>query len=276
MTKISEPTSLSKPKIRCLPEACFFCSTLKLRFLPELTSLFSSKIRFLPVLTSLSWPNVRFLREAHVLVLWPMSDSCQAASQRLPTILLLWSCKIRFTYSYNWSVLCVLSYWFHSLKSYPWCFSPLWVVSLYPFLPVLFIDKTILQCMFLLLLLLLLCVCVCVCVCVCDCHRSGKYSCLGLFPGSLVHPFDPHAGFYSRCMLFYVWWLYILKMSISHTMIYRFNGIPIKRLTIFFNKKFKNHLSLKKTKQNKTWMLNGQSNFSEKEKAGVPMMTHIV
>jgi hypothetical protein len=55
MTKISEPTSLSMPKIRFLPEAYFFCSTLKLRFLPELTSL--------------SWPNVRFLSESHFLVL---------------------------------------------------------------------------------------------------------------------------------------------------------------------------------------------------------------
>jgi hypothetical protein len=37
MTKILEPTSPSKPKI--LPEAYFFCSTLRLKFLPYLTSL---------------------------------------------------------------------------------------------------------------------------------------------------------------------------------------------------------------------------------------------
>jgi hypothetical protein len=39
MTKISEPTSLSKPQIKFLPKAYLICSTLKLRFLPELTSL---------------------------------------------------------------------------------------------------------------------------------------------------------------------------------------------------------------------------------------------
>ena len=82
MAKMSEPTSLSWPKIRFLPEAYFFGSTLKLRFLPKLTSLFQPKIRFLPELTSMSWPNVRFQPEALFLVLgqcqtpakWPQSS----------------------------------------------------------------------------------------------------------------------------------------------------------------------------------------------------------
>ena len=73
MTKILEPTSLSKPKI--LPEAYFFCSTLRLKFLPYPTSLLQPKVRFLLKLTSLLCPNVRFLPELTSLS-WPMSDSC--------------------------------------------------------------------------------------------------------------------------------------------------------------------------------------------------------
>jgi hypothetical protein len=56
MTKILEPTSLSKPKV--LPEAYFFCPTVRLL---KLTSLLCPNVRFLPELMSLSWP---------------MSDSC--------------------------------------------------------------------------------------------------------------------------------------------------------------------------------------------------------
>ena len=86
MTKILEPTSQSKPKI--LPEAYFFCCTLK--FLPYPTSLLQPKVRFLPKLTSLSCPNARFLPETHLLVLvqcqtpakqhpkWPSAKSCLA------------------------------------------------------------------------------------------------------------------------------------------------------------------------------------------------------
>jgi hypothetical protein len=51
-----------------LPEAYFFCSILKLRFLLELTSL--------------SWPNVRFLPEAHFLVL----GQCQIPAKRPPKL----------------------------------------------------------------------------------------------------------------------------------------------------------------------------------------------
>jgi hypothetical protein len=63
MTKISEPTTVSKPQIRFLPEAYFFHSTLKLRFLPDLISL--------------PWPNVSFLLEAHFLVL----SQCQIPAE---------------------------------------------------------------------------------------------------------------------------------------------------------------------------------------------------
>ena len=67
MTKILEPTSLSKPKI--LPEAYFFCSTLRLKFLPYPTSLLQPKVRFSMKLTSLLCPKVRFLPEGHFLVM---------------------------------------------------------------------------------------------------------------------------------------------------------------------------------------------------------------
>lgn len=66
MTKIPEPTSMSKLKTGFLPEAYFFCSTLRLRLLPELTSLSQSHVRFLP--------------EAHFLVL----GQCQIPA-KLPT-----------------------------------------------------------------------------------------------------------------------------------------------------------------------------------------------
>ena len=81
MTKILEPTSLSKPKI--LPEAYFFCCTLRLKFLPYPTSLLQPKVRFLPKLTSLLCPNVRFLPEAHFLVL----GQCQIPAKRAPKAL---------------------------------------------------------------------------------------------------------------------------------------------------------------------------------------------
>jgi len=73
MAKIPEPTALSKPKI--LPDAYFFCCTLRLKFLPYPTSLLQPEVRFLPKLTSLSCPDVRFLSEL-TSQSWPMSDSC--------------------------------------------------------------------------------------------------------------------------------------------------------------------------------------------------------
>ena len=86
---MSEPTSLSKPEIRFLPEAYFFGSILKLRFLPELTSLFWSKIRLLPELISLSWPNVRFLPEAHFLVLGQCQIPAEGHPKQLSTVRLI-------------------------------------------------------------------------------------------------------------------------------------------------------------------------------------------
>jgi hypothetical protein len=69
MTKIPEPTSLTKPKI--LPEAYFICSTLRLKFLPYYTLNLDSCLNLLPHLAgmsdsclepiSLSLANVRFL-----------------------------------------------------------------------------------------------------------------------------------------------------------------------------------------------------------------------
>jgi hypothetical protein len=67
MTKILEPTSLSKPKI--LPKVYFFCCTLRLKFLPYPTSLLQPKVRFSMKLTSLLCPKVRFLPEGHFLVM---------------------------------------------------------------------------------------------------------------------------------------------------------------------------------------------------------------
>jgi hypothetical protein len=80
MTNTSEPSSLSRPQIRYLPEAYFLYSTLKLDSCPNLLPCSSLK---LDELTSLSGPNVRFLPEAHFLV----PGQCQIPAKQAPKVL---------------------------------------------------------------------------------------------------------------------------------------------------------------------------------------------